>query len=485
MSPHNPAALPEGAVFQERYRIVRCISAGGMGAVYECVHLSTRKRRALKVMLPQIVASPAMRDRFELEARITAAIESDHIVETFDAGIDRDTGAPFLVMELLRGEDLDEVALRHGPLGAEETVVLLAQVAMALDKTHAAGIVHRDLKPQNLFLTTRDDGSARVKILDFGIAKVVADGTKTAQQTASIGTPIYMSPEQTTGDGSIGPAADLYALAHIAFTLLVGHPYWSEEHTALPVYAFLSQMIAGTKEPPTVRAARAGIALPGGFDAWFAKATARGPSYRFERATTQIAELATALGTPPPPRLLGGASTLAERLAEPGRRSVVPSGSEGSGPRPHVGSGSLPGSAPSALASSLGAVQSTARPGAAPARPRRAVIGIAAVLTCALVTLLAVRLMALPGAAPVVASPVAPVVPPPVALTTGVAPVEAPAPQPSVVVAPSAAPASPTTAPRPKAAPAAPAAPPAGGKSCDPPFVVDSTGRRHMKPECL
>src|SRR5262245_48229130 len=185
-------------MFHGRYQIVRCLAAGGMGAVYECVHLTTQKRRALKVMLPQVLAASGMRERFELEARVTARIESEHIVETFDAGVDEATGAPFLVMELLRGKDLANLLEQHGPFTSQEVVVLLSQAAIALDKTHAAGIVHRDLKPENLFLTSRDDGSPRLKILDFGIAKVVVDGTKTAQRTAVIGTPLYMAPEQTT-----------------------------------------------------------------------------------------------------------------------------------------------------------------------------------------------------------------------------------------------------------------------------------------------
>lgn len=342
MSPNNPTVLPEGSVFQDRYRIGRCINAGGMGAVYECVHLATQKRRALKVMLPQLVASAGLRARFELEARVTAAIESDHIVETFDAGIDPANGEPFLVMELLRGDDLESVIEARGPLRAEQAVLLLAQVALALDRTHAAGIVHRDLKPQNLFLTTRDDGTPRVKILDFGIAKVVADGSKTAAQTAAIGTPIYMSPEQTTGDGSIGPAADLYALAHIAYALLVGSPFWREEQSTLAMFAFLKQMIAGPSELPSARSARQGISLPSAFDAWFSKATARSPEERFDRASTQIAELAIALGTAPPRQLLGAPPMIAGRLSIPDHGAATPSGGVGSTSRPAVAANAPP-----------------------------------------------------------------------------------------------------------------------------------------------
>ncbi len=221
-----------------------------MGAVYECIHLKTRKRRALKVMLPEIVASASMRERFELEARVTADIESEHIVETFDAGVDEETGAPFLVMELLRGEELGSLLKRRGALPSEEVIALLSQAALALDRTHAAGIVHRDLKPDNLFLTTRDDGAPRLKILDFGVAKVVADDALSIQQTAAIGTPLYMSPEQFQGDGKIGPRADIYALGHIAYALLTGRPYWYDEQRSEPRYLRL-------RRPGDGRAARA------------------------------------------------------------------------------------------------------------------------------------------------------------------------------------------------------------------------------------
>ena len=285
MSTPNPAALPEGTVFQDRYRILRCIKAGGMGAVYECEHLSTQKRRALKVMLPEVVAAKGMRERFELEARITSKVESEHIVETFDAGVDPETGAPFLVMEAPSGGGPRAHRRRARPVRARRAGHAPRAGRARANRTHGAGIVHRDLKPQNLFLTTRDDGSPRVKILDFGIAKVVADGSKSTQQTAVIGTPLFMSPEQTTGDGAIGPPSDLYALGHIAFALLVGKPYWMEEQESLPMYGFLGRMIQAPTEAPSARAARLGVSLPAGFDAWFQRSTAREPARRFDRAT--------------------------------------------------------------------------------------------------------------------------------------------------------------------------------------------------------
>src|SRR5688572_24684321 len=169
----NPANLPIGAVFQGRYQIVRCLKAGAMGAVYEVIHLDTRRRRALKVMLPNIIEDAGSRARFKLEATVAADINSEHIVEVFDAGIDGQTGTPFIVMELLQGEDLADVLKRRGSLPPAEVIALLWQLAIVLDKTHAAGVVHRDLKPGNLFLTWRDDRTPRLKVLDFGIAKIV------------------------------------------------------------------------------------------------------------------------------------------------------------------------------------------------------------------------------------------------------------------------------------------------------------------------
>jgi serine/threonine-protein kinase len=276
--------LEPGTTFRGTYAIVRKLSGGGMGAVYECVHRTTRKHRALKVMLPQLVEQPGLRERFELEARVTADIESDHVVETFDAGVDEATGVPFLVMELLRGEDLDAQLRARGPLAAEEAVDLLGQAAHALDKTHAAGIVQRDLKPQNLFVTTRDDGTPRLKVLDFGIAKVVAERERASQHTATLGTPLYMAPEQIEGQG-IGPATDLYALGHVAYTLLVGEAYWEEENQASHSHwGTWKEIMAGVREPASLRAGRGGVTLPVAFDAWFTKATAAAARDRFASA---------------------------------------------------------------------------------------------------------------------------------------------------------------------------------------------------------
>ena len=294
--------LPQASLFAGRYRIVRRIAAGGMGAVFEVVHTETQRRRALKVMLPELLDNNELRERFQLEARVTANVESEHIVDVFDAGIDDSTGMPFLVMELLNGQDLHRILQREGPLAPERAVTYLRQIAGALDKTHAAGIVHRDLKPENLFLTHREDGTPRVKILDFGISKVVNDAPQTARVTRGIGTPLYMAPEQALAH-PVGPPTDLYALGLIAYTLLVGIAYWESEIQRFDnAIAFVVHTSKGTTDSASQRARDAGQALPDAFDPWFRRATALDPADRFATAAELVDELGLVFGMAPLPR---------------------------------------------------------------------------------------------------------------------------------------------------------------------------------------
>ncbi|TKD08826.1 serine/threonine protein kinase [Polyangium fumosum] len=309
------AVLATGALFHGAYEVVRCIKAGGMGAVYEVLQKNTERRRALKVMLPSLVSDPEMRARFELEAKIAAGIESEHIVETLDAGVDEATGMPFIVMELLKGEEIGALLKVRKRLPPEEVVTLLHQAALALDRTHAAGIIHRDLKPENLFLTRRDDGSPRLKILDFGVAKIVADGTGSSNTTKSVGSPLYMAPEQIAGE-AIGPHVDRYSLAHIAFTMLVGKPYWARERkSAQGLYPYLMLVARGAQVPSSERAKELGVSLPPAFDGWFSRATALDTSTRFDGSVAMVAALAEAFDVKPP-----AAST-----PPPGTRAVLPS----------------------------------------------------------------------------------------------------------------------------------------------------------------
>lgn len=290
MAVRSGVFLPTNSLFHERYRIVRGIKAGAMGAVHEARDERTNSPCALKTMLPGVLDDETARNRFEQEARITGDIRSDHIVRVTDAGVDEETGMPFLVMELLQGEEIGSLIKKRGHIPIDEALLYLTQVALALDKAHAASIVHRDLKPGNLFLTQRDDGSPCVKILDFGIAKLMSEGQTHATQT--VGTPMYMAPEQIIGKSAlIGAPTDILSLAHITYTMLVGESYWHEEAKKVGVYALIQHVVTGPSELPTKRAARRrGMILPDWFDSWFARATANHPDDRFQRATEAMAE---------------------------------------------------------------------------------------------------------------------------------------------------------------------------------------------------
>ena len=290
--------IPERSLVAGRYRILRRLGAGAMGAVYEALDLETERRRALKVMHAHIVDRSDLRERFRLEARVTGRIQSPFLVDVLDAGID-DTGAPFLVMELLHGEDLRQRLDRVGRFSPAEALGYLDQAARALDRIHQAGVVHRDLKPGNLFLEEREHEPPRIKVLDFGIAKLIS-GTASGEATSNMGTPTYMAPEQLRG-GPVTAAADLHALGLLAFTFLVGAAYWDEDkQRAGDVLAFALVAMAGPQERAGARAARLGVELPPGFDAWFARATAADPDRRFGSAFAAVCALAEALGLPAP-----------------------------------------------------------------------------------------------------------------------------------------------------------------------------------------
>ena len=297
--------LLPGAVIGDRYEVVRRIKQGGMGAVYEVLDKQTNRRRGLKMLLPSVALDAVTRERFRREATVSGRVESDHIVETIDAGVDRKTRADFLVMELLRGEDLGAELTRRGRIPPAEVLVYLSQVAAGLQKVHSEGIAHRDLKLENIFVTKRDDGSPHLKLLDFGVAKVFETATGPLQTTQVVGTPLYMAPEQLTGDALIDHRADLYSLGHLAFALLVGHAYWEPElRDAATIYRFMSQVMEGATESAAARAAQHGVQLPAGFDAWFAKATAKAPVDRYSSAITMLLGFAEALQLEPPPILL-------------------------------------------------------------------------------------------------------------------------------------------------------------------------------------
>jgi len=292
--------LQAGSVFAQRYRALRRIGAGGMGAVYEARHLNTGRLVALKVMQARAHEQAALRERFSREAHVTAGVHSEHVVEVLDAGFDDQSEMPYLVMELLTGEDLDRRLKQAGKFSLEQAFRYLHQTALALDAMHKKSIVHRDLKPANLFLAEPPGREPLIKVLDFGVAKILDDAS-TGSVTDVLGTYLYMAPEQFQGS-KVSAATDIYALGLIAYTFLTGQAYWAPEWDQKETkISFGLTALHGPKEKASVRALeRTRVSLPSGFDDWFERATARLPAERYPTALSALRALADVLGVPRP-----------------------------------------------------------------------------------------------------------------------------------------------------------------------------------------
>jgi len=217
------------------FRITAKLAEGGMGAVYRAEHPLLGKSAAVKMLLPELSNNRDIVNRFFTEARSATAVRHPGIVEIYDFGY-LQSGAAYIVMELLDGEPLSVVLAARGRLAEQEALIYTRGIASALVAAHAQGIVHRDLKPDNIFLVRDPDmvGGLRPKILDFGIAKVaeahrVGGASSKTRTGAVMGTPTYMSPEQCRGVGEIDHRSDLYSVGCILYEMLVGRPPFSSE----------------------------------------------------------------------------------------------------------------------------------------------------------------------------------------------------------------------------------------------------------------
>lgn len=218
-----------GDVVGDRYRVVRRIGIGGMGAVYEARHVETQRAVAIKVLLPHLTEDERLAFRFGQEARISASIGHRGIVEVYDLGIDERRGEMFIVMELLEGIELESRLEREGALPVDEVIRIGVELADAVAAAHEHGFVHRDLKPQNVFLANTDQGLEIIKVLDFGLAKLLdgqGDDTCLTRTGEFFGTPLFMSPEQLRNAKDIDGRTDVYSIGVILYQALTGvHPF--------------------------------------------------------------------------------------------------------------------------------------------------------------------------------------------------------------------------------------------------------------------
>ncbi|UQA57932.1 serine/threonine-protein kinase [Polyangium aurulentum] len=269
-------SLVAGALVGANVRLIRPLKRGGMGSVWLAEHLTLRTQVAVKFMSELLAQDREYVARFSREATASAQIKSPHVVQVFDHGISSD-GTPYIVMELLEGEDLRTRLGRLGTISVEETAAIITQVARGLTKAHAAGIVHRDIKPDNIFLTDHD-GELFVKLLDFGIAKHAAQESELGMTGtgAMVGTPHYMSPEQILSARRVDLRSDLWSLGVVAYRALTSQvPFQGETLGAVCI-----AIERGAFVPPSQR--RPG--LPPSLDPWFHRAFAREVDHRFQTA---------------------------------------------------------------------------------------------------------------------------------------------------------------------------------------------------------
>jgi len=218
----------------DRYRIEALLGEGGFGAVYRARHVHMHRAVALKILHARHAREPGVVERFMREARAAAAAGSEHIVEVYDCGL-TDTGDAFLALELLEGEDLD-ARLTRGACSVDETLAIAGEVLAGLDSAHAAGVIHRDLKPANIFLA-RTPAGPRVKLLDFGISKMLEPGgDQLTRAGTTLGTPHYMALEQFMSARDVDARADLYALGVVMYEMVSGaFPFEAESFEGMAV----------------------------------------------------------------------------------------------------------------------------------------------------------------------------------------------------------------------------------------------------------
>ncbi len=270
-----------GSILAGKYRIERMIGEGGMGMVVAATHLHLGTQVALKFLHQEMAGVGQMAERFMREARASALLKSEHVCRVSDVGM-LDNGAPYIVMELLSGQDLSSLLRNHGPMPINTAAEYVLQSLIAIAEAHAAGIVHRDLKPGNLFWTQRPDGSSLIKVLDFGIAKAPGSGVNfSLTQTSSVmGSPGYMSPEQLKSSKEVDARSDIWSIGVVLYELVSGRtPFAGESITELAL------RVAMDPTPP----------LPGQFPPPFQAVIARCLEKDASRRFQDVAELAIAL----------------------------------------------------------------------------------------------------------------------------------------------------------------------------------------------
>ncbi len=469
--------MQAGDIVGGKYVIERLLGQGGMGAVYLARQERLDRHVAIKFLHAASGtagggANPEAHARFEREARAAAVLESEHVTRVLDVG-HADDGAPYMVMEYLQGEDLSAALERRGPLPPAEAVDAVVQACDAIGEAHQRGIVHRDLKPANLFIARRSNGTAIVKVLDFGISKAqgaAGAGVALTSTSALVGSPLYMSPEQIREARTVDGRADIWAIGVILYELLTGAtPFVSE------AFGELCALIL-TAPAGSVRALRPEVspALEGIIN----RCLQKDPAQRF----ASVADLVTALRaaeripafTPAPPasapqvgapvpataRTGDGVANTQTSTSVPRRRGPVIAAAIAIAAFAVAGALVLgrtrsdASARPSAASRTIATAPSTADSEPPPSAPAPTIATLAAV------------------APPAQATPPSPAADVPSAAPSSTAPLPASKRRGS-------------SGPRADLPPATAASPKAPAVDCKVPYIFDSSGNKHFKPECL
>jgi serine/threonine-protein kinase len=278
-----------GKLLGERFQVQTLLGQGGSGTIYRAEHVTLRRKVAIKVLHDELSRDDLAVERFRREATTVAEIDNEHIVEIHDFGRTPD-GRLYLAMELLEGETLDNVLAREKTLSMERAADILIQVGEALMEAHAIGYVHRDLRPRNVYLANRRGKANFVKLLDFGLAKLVETDASAASTSLGMtfGDPRYMSPEQARGD-RIDRRADIYQLGCVAYEMLTGAPPFGGNR----VFDILTKQV--TEAPAPLPTRRPGTPL--WMEAAVAKMLAKDPENRFATTTRMVEALRRGLDT--------------------------------------------------------------------------------------------------------------------------------------------------------------------------------------------
>jgi len=274
----TPDGPPPGTILLGKYRVDGVLGVGGYGQVVKAHHLQLDEPVAIKLLKNHVTLDEDGGRRFLREAQAASKLKSEHVARLRDVGT-LGGGKPFMVMELLSGLDLNQVLEDQGTISVEIAADVVLQACDALAEAHALGIVHRDLKPSNLFLTKRPDGSRLVKVLDFGISKAPTMDMSLTQTASVLGTPTYMSPEQTRSARTVDARSDIWGLGTVLYELVEGHPPFEAES-----FAELCVKIAIESPPPLVRGHELAHVI--------ARCLAKDPADRYQTVAELAADLA-------------------------------------------------------------------------------------------------------------------------------------------------------------------------------------------------